>query len=111
MTNVYGRTTFYVAAAGAVDESKDLFPDREETWRCCLREHSSEAAVSRILLAYGQEVVRRMANMPLWAWAVQERILPHRNISLTQREILRDCDSELACESYPHGGGGLDPNA
>jgi Heterokaryon incompatibility protein (HET) len=113
MTSVYGRSTLNIAASGAVDGSTGCFIDCEESWRCLVKEKSTEAGKSRILMAYadeGQEFPQRMVRMPLWnrAWAVQERILPRRTIFFTTKEVFWECDNGLVCETFPNVGHVLD---
>lgn len=107
MADVYGQSTLNITASSAPDGSEGCFFDRAPLYlynyemqlsingECSLyRFQQKPHPLYYEQLFNGQALSNR-------AWAIQERVLPARNLHFTRFEILWECRTRSASERYP----------
>lgn len=106
MSSIYSNAHLNIAAAGAVDGSEGCFFERPppHLWR-----YRIPLTVRGKKGVYGLSVsdpsYRCVWSQPLVkrAWALQERILARRTIHFSKTELLWECNTKVACETFPEG--------
>jgi hypothetical protein len=102
MSGVYGSSTLNIAASGASDGSIGCFFKQEKTLRCQIEVTATEGKkMYNVVPRWFFE--NSFAKMPLCkrGWALQERVLPRRNLHFTFTQVFWECHERIACETFP----------
>ena len=106
MMNVYRNAYLNIAATSAANSFGGLFHKRHPE---SLDEKPVELSIGPLQGAYrfvdANYYVRMVEDAPLngRAWVLQERLLSWRTIHFATEQVIWDCDTTTACESFPHG--------
>lgn len=96
MSSIYGNSTVNLAASAGVDGMFSCLADRKISWRCEV--NIRDSLYDCVPLTYN----RFVDESPLTSrgWVMQERILAHRTLHFTVREIFWECDHSSASETF-----------
>ena len=102
MSSVYGGSSLNIAASGAVDGRSGCFLQRSHTWNC-LVEVKVGNQLERFQCVPQDMYYKSLTRGPLAkrGWALQERLLPARNLHFTPTQLVWECHKRTACESFP----------
>ena len=102
MSSVYGGSSLNIAASGAVDGSSGCFLQQLHTWRCLVEANVGEQLECFQCLPF-EMYYDSLSRGPLAGrgWAVQERLLPARTLHFTPTQLIWECHTRTACESFP----------
>ncbi|KAL3421104.1 pectate lyase [Phlyctema vagabunda] len=106
MSSIYTNSKINICATGAKDGNVGLFQEREWVSSCRVSFYSPEIGSNVTCTATPHRLYAKILDqMPLLrrGWAVQERILPCRNIHFTVNEVLWECHQSVASEILPNG--------
>jgi hypothetical protein len=108
MSDVYGGSSLNIAAAGARDGREGLYFQRipislKKRQAYIPVTVNGEARVFKLTDTWTYDRCTSSQPLASRAWALQERFLPTRILHFGRSEILWECRSIIACETFPHG--------
>lgn len=101
MSSVYGDSSINIAASGASDASVGCFFARDWSWRCQVQANTGKEEVLYDCAPATIESSLRDAPLAARAWALQERVLPHRTLHFTATQVFWECNKKILCETFP----------
>ncbi|KAI1741470.1 heterokaryon incompatibility protein-domain-containing protein [Xylaria scruposa] len=103
MCDIYGGSSINIAATSARDGSFGCFFDRDEKTLRKIRKIRVPLSAKTQLIVASEDIYHNVESGPLThrAWAFQERLLAHRTLSFTNSQLFWECETILACETFP----------
>lgn len=102
MSSVYGGSSLNIAASGAVDGNSGCFLQQSRTWGCMVkanvREKPNRFRCVPLAMYHDPPTQSPLAKR---GWALQERLLPPRSLHFTATQLVWECHTKVACESFP----------
>ncbi|KAJ4290558.1 hypothetical protein N0V90_010775 [Kalmusia sp. IMI 367209] len=103
MGKVYSHAIINIAATGAADSNGKLFNSAENSPSAGVISFGTSPENRYVVVENNIEWAKSFLNQPLLrrAWVVQERLLATRIVHFAQRELIWECRTIAATESYP----------